>query len=229
MPNTPDNEYISLLAEAYFREYSTLREEQIKREELASQIQTYTIVAFGGLIPLIQYVESVSTKGGDANVLFLLASVLFCALGWYQLDLDDRKAEIDNYILQELTPRLEAILPKRNSPKRKGAVSHRIFDWQLHWRTKRYGNFSGFWLGLGVVGRTGVAIFSAFGLLSYYIYSAHFLSSSQWTFTSVILTMISSFGVLWMVITTAIIRNKFASVTKKFLLSRDTSAKVKSG
>lgn len=154
-------EMLGLLFEAHLKEYTSLREEYLKREELASQIQIYTVIAFGSLIPLIQYVELEIAQGRDARVLILLAAILFCALGWYQLDLDDRKADIDNYILQNLTPRLVELLPKVNS-------TVKLFEWQLYWRNNRYSGIRGFWLGLGVIGRTGVAIISAFTLLIYY-------------------------------------------------------------
>jgi len=213
MKNTSDTEVANWLFEAHLKEYSTLRDEYLKREELASQIQIYTVVAFGGLIPLIQYVETTSIQNGDVRILILLAAILFSALGWYQLDLDDRKADIDNYILQKLTPKIEALLSEIHF-KKENIESLKIFEWQSYWRLSRYNNFKGFWLGFGVIGRTGVSILSAFTLLIYYVYSAHISSSLPWTVFSTILTIATGFGVLWMIITTFILRNKFSKTTK---------------
>lgn len=226
MQNVPEKESVKLLAEAYFREYSSLRDEHSKREEFTSQIQIYAVIAFGGLIPLIQYIESESVQGRDARILFLLAAILFCAMGWYQLDLDDRKADIDNYLLHKLTPKIETLLSTLPTLDGLETEANYIFEWQLYWRTKRYGNFAGFWLGFGVVGRTGVTILSAFSLLLYYIYTAHVLSPSSWSSISVILTLIVSFGVIWMVVTTIIIRNKLASVTRAVLTSGPTNSSI---
>ena len=227
MEKVSKKELAALLFEAHLLEYTTLRDEHVKREELASQIQIYTVIAFGSLIPLIQYIESESAQGRDARILILLAAILFCALGWYQLDLDDRKANIDNYILQELTPKLEALLSEISVRNSNQAATNNLFEWQLYWRANRYGSFGGFWLGLGVIGRTGIAIISAFTLLLYYIYTAHILSSSLWSPISIILVSITSFGVIWMVITTLILRNKFAHATKTALSSNDITTRSK--
>jgi hypothetical protein len=214
MDRFPNRDSVDMLFQANLQEFATLRDELLKREELTSQIQIYTVIAIGILIPLIQYVESESILGHDTRNLILLAAILFCALGWYQLDLDDRKADIDNYILQILTPKLEALI-SGISPKNFDEIPvNKLFEWQLYWRTNRYGSTRGFWLGLGVVGRTGVTIISAILLLLYYIYTAHIITASPWSLISIILVSITCFGVIWMIITALFLRNKYAKATK---------------
>ena len=60
-----------------FIEYETLREEQLKRVEFASQVQIYAVLLLSAIIPLVQYVDYVRLNGGDGYILFLLAALVF--------------------------------------------------------------------------------------------------------------------------------------------------------
>jgi hypothetical protein len=217
MPEITKNKHVALLLGTYLREYDTLRNEYLKRVEMSSQIQLYTIVAFGGLIALIQYVESSSSRGNDPNILYLFAAIVFCALGWYQFDLDDRVADIDNYILQVLSLKIAALITDVSTQNMEATKADKVLEWQIYWRKERYRTMRGAWLRFGVVGKTGIATLSAFGLLFYYVYASHITSNVQWSLINVTLTLLVTFGAIWILVASIIISKKFKSVTTALL------------
>ena len=222
---TQGNDYMSesaslnLIIQAYLVEYETLREELMKRVEFASQVQIYSVLLLSAVLPLIEYVDFVSSQGGDAFSLFLLGALVFCALGWYQLDLDDRVANLENYILLILAPKLRNALSSI-SPKDQQQFIESILSWHLYWRTIRYNSIAGIWLSLGSVGKTGVAVLGATSLLGAYIYFEHIVLGVQWTLPRIGLAGIVLFGVIWMVVTGTLIRRKFANATQASLASK---------
>jgi hypothetical protein len=207
-----DIKHASLLVQAYLTEYQTLREEFLKRVEFASQVQIYSVLLLSASIPLFEYVDTVTKNGGDAYVLMLLAALIFCALGWYQIELDDKVAELDNYILENLAPKLKAVFRTLNTQDE--TLRDAILGWHLYWRINRYGSTSGIWLSLGVVGRTAVTVLGATFLMATYVYNEHFVLGIGWNVLRALLVGIVSFCVIWILISGYLVRNKYIRATK---------------
>lgn len=196
------------MIQAYLAEYETLREEQLKRVEFASQVQIYGVLLLGAMVPLVEYVDYLRSSGGDGYILFLLAALVFCALGWYQIELDDKFAELDNYLLLVLKPNLQRALEGCYSKK---ANVDKILDWHLYWRRNRYRSIGGIWLSLGVIGRAGVSVLGASALLGSYIYFEHVAAGAPWHFSRILLVGLVGSAIIWMLISGTMVRNKLAN------------------
>lgn len=201
------------LIQTYLIEYGTVRDEFLKRVEISSQVQVYAVLLLSGTIPLVEYVNNVGVNGGDAYLLFLLTALVFCALGWYQLDLDDKVADMDNYVLGTLKPNLEKAL--ENFISNVDELEN-ILGWHYYWRADRYKSKGGLWLSLGVLGRTGVPVIGAGVLLGSYIYYEHFVQAIPWSFIRVLLVGIVAFGIIWMIVAGVLVRNKLTRVTRLY-------------
>mgnify|MGYP006954414883 CR=1 FL=1 len=192
--------------------------------EAASQVQIYAVVLLGGLVPLIQYIEGTAASGGDPYILYLVAALIFSALGGYQLHLDNQVAEIDNYILLYLSPRIRKIVDILSTEDGKtdlaAAISEEVFGYHLYWRTIRYNRFLGIWLSLGVIGRTGLAVLSTTALLSAYVYYEYFFNPRPpaINFWIVLFAVFIGLSVIWMLISGIIIRFKYSTATQKYLV-----------
>lgn len=202
-----DSNSVSILVQSYLTEYQTLREEFLKRVEFSSQVQVYSVLLLSATLPLIEYVTNAASKGTDAYSLFLLAALVFCSLGWYQLDLDDKVADLDNYVLLELTPRLRAVLSLISG--KSNDLSEHVLGWHIYWRSDRYKSWGGRWLSLGVVGRTGVPVIGASALLGSYIYNEHIILGTSWNLLSGMVVAFVGFAIAWIVISGLLVTNKF--------------------
>jgi len=200
------------LVQTYLIEYGTVRDEFLKRVEISSQVQVYAVLLLSGTIPLVEYVNNVDVNGGDAYLLFLLTALVFCALGWYQLDLDDKVADMDNYVLGTLKPNLEKALENFISDT---DDLKNILGWHYYWRADRYKSKGGLWLSLGVLGRTGVPVIGAGVLLGSYVYYEHIIQTIPWSFIRVLLVGIVAFGIIWMIIAGLLVRNKLTNITRQ--------------
>lgn len=199
------------LVQTYLIEYGTVRDEFLKRVEISSQVQVYAVLLLSGTIPLVEYVNNVGANGGDAYFLFLLTALVFCSLGWYQLDLDDKVADMDNYVLGTLKPNLEKAL--ENFISNTDELEN-ILGWHFYWRADRYKSKGGLWLSLGVLGRTGVPVIGSGVLLGSYVYYEHFVQAIPWSFIRVLLVGIVAFGIIWMIVSGLLVRNKLTKVTQ---------------
>jgi hypothetical protein len=206
-----------------WQEYQMLNALMLRYLESASQVQIYAVVLLGGTVPLFQYIENVAKSGGDPYVLYLIGALIFCTLGGYQLHLDNQIAEIDNYILLHLTPRVKTIIKHLSAEDRNmdfiQAVADEILGYHLYWRTIRYNRVLGIWLSLGVIGRTGLAIISATALLIAYIYYEYFFNPTPATFHFGIFLVITivAFAIIWMLTSATIVRFRYSTATQKYL------------
>jgi hypothetical protein len=149
--------------------------------------------------------------------------LIFSALGGYQIHLDNQVAEIDNYILLYLTPKLRTVVEylsaKEELSDLTGMISEEILGYHLYWRTIRYSKFLGIWLSLGVVGRTGLAVISTTGLFFAYIYYEYFYNPTPPSFNFWVTAFAVSIGlsIIWMIISGIIVRFKYSTATQKYL------------
>ena len=107
---TSEKSVSEVIVASCWQEYQMLNSLMLRYLEAGSQLQIYGVVFLGGIVPLVQYIEGVAKSGGDPYILYLVAALIFCMLGGYQLHLGNQIAEIDNYILLYLTPKLKTIL-----------------------------------------------------------------------------------------------------------------------
>lgn len=212
-----------ILITSCWYEYQTVNSLMLRLMETASQVQIYAVVLLGGLIPLIQYVDGVAKDGGDAYILYLFAALVFATLGGYQIHLDNQVAEIDNYILLYLTPKVRAIvnLLSVNDEKEDliNSIADEILGYHLYWRTIRYNRFLGIWLSLGVLGRTGLAVLSTIGLYTAYFYYEYFYNPKPPQNSIVLFGFLGGIGlsIVWMLISSVIVRFKYSTATNKYL------------
>lgn len=212
-----------VLITACWYEYQTVNSLMLRLMETASQVQIYAVVLLGGLIPLIQYVESVAKDGGDAYILYLFAALVFATLGGYQIHLDNQVAEIDNYILLHLSPKVRALVNFLSIGDEKeefiNAIAAEILGYHLYWRTIRYNRFLGIWLSLGVLGRTGLAVLSTIGLYAAYFYYEYFYNPNppKWSIVLVGFSVAIGASIVWMLISSVIVRFKYSTATNNYL------------
>lgn len=202
-----DKDSVSILIQSYLTEYQTLREEFLKRVEFSSQVQVYSVLLLSATLPLIEYVTNAASKGNDAYSLFLLAALVFCSLGWYQLDLDDKVADLDNYVLLELAPRIKHAF--KNLGGKNDDIADNILGWHIYWRTDRYNSAGGRWLSLGVVGRTGVPVIGASALLGSYIYYEHIILGASWSILQILGAVFVAFAIIWIIVSGLLVTSKF--------------------
>jgi hypothetical protein len=206
-----------------WQEYQMLNSLMLRYLESASQVQIYAVVFLGGTVPLFQYIENIAKSGGDPYVLYLIGALIFCTLGGYQLHLDNQIAEIDNYILLHLTPRVRTIIKHLSASDQNvdliKAAGDEIFGYHLYWRTIRYNRILGIWLSVGVIGRTGLAVISATGLLAAYIYYEYFFNPNppKLYFGIILLLTLIVFAIIWMLTSATIIRFRYSTATQKYL------------
>lgn len=217
--STPD-----IVIASCWQEYQMLNSLMLRLMEASSQVQIYAVVLLGGLVPLIQYIEGAAKSGGDPYILYLVAALIFSALGGYQIHLGNQVAEIDNYILLYLTPKVRNVIVyltiKDENKELVQAISEEILGYHLYWRTIRYNRFLGIWFSLGVIGQTGLAVISTTGLFFVYIYYEYFYNPHPpmpnfWT-----IAFATSIGlsIVWMVISSVIVRFKYSTATQKYLI-----------
>lgn len=223
LQTTLDRSAPEMLITSCWYEYQTVNSLMLRLMETASQVQIYAVVLLGGLIPLIQYVESTAKTGGDAYVLYLFAALVFATLGGYQIHLDNQVAEIDNYILLYLTPKVRTLvnLVSINDEKEEliNAIADEVLGYHLYWRTIRYSRFLGIWLSLGVLGRTGLAVLSTIGLYAAYFYYEYIYNPQPPKLNIVLVGFAVAIGmsIIWMLISSIIVRFKYSTATNKYL------------
>ena len=191
--------------------------------EASSQVQIYSVVLLGGIVPLVQYIEGVALKRGDPYILYLVAALIFCTLGGYQLHLGNQIAEIDNYILLYLIPKLRTVIRHISIEDKNIELAQSIGDevlgYHLYWRTIRYNKLLGIWLSLGVVGLVGLAILSATGLFVAYIYYEYFFNPHppELNFWVRSFEITVGLAIIWMMTSSVIVRFKYSTATQKYL------------
>ena len=201
------------IVEVYLREYEALRDEVLKKIELQSQIQLATMVAIGGLIPLLQYVDTLAAQGRDAYSLLLLAAVPFCATGWHQMKLENGIVEIGNYLATVLTPRLCEALEVPKEGKDGELATAGVLGWESHWRRRHFAErrLSELWIGIGAFANTGLSLVVAVGLLVDYALAAHVGPQKPWTPLEVVFCLTVAFGALWMIVSGLIVNHKYST------------------
>lgn len=208
--NPVNNDWQPLI-QAYLIEYGTIRDEFLKRVEISSQVQVYAVLLISGTIPLVEYIDNVRLNNGDAYLLYLLAALVFCTLGWYQLDLDDKVADMDNYVLRVLKPNLQKALENNIQDRN---MLENVLGWHYYWRADRYKSLAGRWLSLGVLGRSAIPVVGASVLLGSYIYYEHFVLGIPWTFIRIFLVGVVALGIVWIIVAGTLVRNKLIMATQ---------------